>query len=65
VNLKFVSEHYRRPPAEVIQLRSRGKDFVVINHDIRKTGKGGKFADADPRGKAQQKGKGNEKGKGN
>lgn len=67
VNLKFVSEHYRLPPDEVIWRRSGGKDFVVINHDIRKGGKGGKLAeakDAPQRGKAQPKVKGNEKGKG-
>ncbi len=68
VNLKFVSEHYRRPPDEVIQLRSRGKDFLVINHDISKGGKSARFADgmdANQRRKGQQKGKGPEKGKGN
>jgi hypothetical protein len=61
VNLKFVSEHYRRPPDEVIRLRSGGKDFVVINHDIRKGAKSAKFAnakDADQGIKKQQKSKG-------
>jgi hypothetical protein len=68
VNLRFVSEHYRLPPDEVIRLRTGGKDFVNINHDIRKGGKGAKWADAkdaQQQGKGQQKGsKGNEKGKG-
>jgi hypothetical protein len=66
VNLKFVSEHYRRPPDEVIRLRSRGKHFVVINHDVRKSTKGGRFADFrddDHPGKGRQKGKGHKNGK--
>lgn len=69
VNLKFVSEHYKRPAAEVIQLRSKGKDFVVINDEVRKAKgrKGGELTKVkgdDQRGKGQQKGKGHEKGKG-
>jgi hypothetical protein len=36
VNLKFVSEHYRHPAAEVVKLRSKGKDFVVIHQEVRK-----------------------------
>jgi hypothetical protein len=36
VNLKFVSEHYSYPAVEVVKLRSKGKDFVVINDEVRK-----------------------------
>jgi hypothetical protein len=35
VNLKFVSQHYGYPAAEVAKLRSKGKDFVVIHHEVR------------------------------
>lgn len=69
VNLKFVSEHYGHPAEEVIKLRSKGKNFVVINHEIRKA-KGNKheeFAEhreENQKGMGHQKGKGHEKGKG-
>jgi len=41
VNLKFASEHYGRSPEEVIKMRSEGRNFVVINEEI-KRGKGQK-----------------------
>ena len=68
VNLKFVSEHYGRPPEEVIRLRSSGKQFVVLHDEVRKEkeGKGKKsrdHGDDDRRGEGS-KGKGQEKGKG-
>lgn len=65
VNLKFVSEHYGYPPEQVIKWRSEGKNFVVINHEIRKEKEKG-------RGRQKEKGretawenhKGGGKGKG-
>lgn len=36
VNLKFISEHYGYPPEKIIEMRSRGKEFVSINEEIRK-----------------------------
>lgn len=36
VNLKFMSEHYGYPPGEVIRMRSKGKDFLFINDEIKK-----------------------------
>lgn len=65
VNLKFVSEHYRRPPDEVIRLRSSGKKFVVIHDEVRKEKgrKGKEYADRRDDDKGS-KGKGNSKGKG-
>jgi hypothetical protein len=36
VNLKLMSEHYRYPPEKVIKMRSRGKEFVSINEEIKK-----------------------------
>jgi hypothetical protein len=35
VNLKFVSEHYKYDPAEVIKMREGGKSFVAIHTDVR------------------------------
>lgn len=68
VNLKFVSEHYGYPAEEVIKLRSKGKNFVVINHEVRKEKgpKGKQFAEhsgKNEKGMGQQKGKAHEKGK--
>jgi hypothetical protein len=70
VNLKFVSEHYGHPAVEVVKLRSKGKDFVVIHHEVRKVkgGKGAEFAehrDDDHPGKSRghEKGKGHQKDK--
>ena len=39
VNLKFISAHYQLKPEVVIEMRSRGKNFVSINEESRK-GKG-------------------------
>lgn len=41
VNLKFISEHHKFPPEEVISMRTEGKNFVFINDEIKKR-KGGK-----------------------
>jgi len=37
VNLKFISDHYRLKPEVVMEMRSRGKNFVTINEE---SGKG-------------------------
>lgn len=34
VNLKFISEHYKLQPEEVIDMRSKGKNFISINAEI-------------------------------
>jgi len=36
VNLKLMSEHYGYPPEKIIKMRSEGKEFVLINDEIRK-----------------------------
>ena len=36
VNLKLISEHYGYPPETIIKMRSEGKEFVLINDEIRK-----------------------------
>jgi hypothetical protein len=36
VNLKLISEHYGYPPEKIIKMRSEGKEFVLINDEIRK-----------------------------
>lgn len=59
VNLRFMSEHYRMPPEEVIRLRDRQSQFVVINDEIRKQKEKGK---PDKPGH-EAKGKGNGKKK--
>lgn len=49
VNLRFMSEHYGYPPEKVIRMRGEGKNFVVINDEIKK-GEGKK---PDGRGKKE------------
>lgn len=34
VNLRFISDYYRVPPERVIELRSSGKDYVIINDEM-------------------------------
>ncbi len=41
VNLKFISEHHRYAPEQVMKYRSEGKSFTTIDRDIRQ-GKQGK-----------------------
>ena len=36
VNLRLMSEHYGYPPERIIKMRSGGKEFVLINDEIRK-----------------------------
>jgi hypothetical protein len=40
VNLRFISNHYGYSPDKVIRMRSEGKNFIVINDDIKKSKKG-------------------------
>ena len=59
VNLKFISGHYGYSPEQVVKMRGKGKNFVSINSEAKKS-KGG------PQSKAQKSGsKGKSKGKGN
>ncbi len=44
VNLRFISGYYKYAPDAVVRMRSGGKDFVVINEDIRRAK--AKFRDA-------------------
>jgi hypothetical protein len=36
VNLRFISDHYGYSPDEIIAMRERGRDFVVINREVKK-----------------------------
>jgi len=36
VNLKFVSEHNKQKPGEIISMRENGKDFKEINYNFKK-----------------------------
>jgi len=36
VNLKFVSEHNKQKPGEIIKMRENGNDFKAINHNFKK-----------------------------
>ncbi|MFA6448998.1 MAG: hypothetical protein WCX65_06015 [bacterium] len=42
VNLKFMSEHYKYPPATIMKMRQHNKKFYAINADIEKQRKGNK-----------------------
>lgn len=35
VNLRFISDYYRVPPERIIEMRSRGMDFIVIERKFR------------------------------
>lgn len=66
VNLKFTSEHYRYSPDEVIKMREEGKNFVVINDEIKKGKKEHKVKDKElgkERGDGKEKHRGKGKGK--
>lgn len=53
VNLRFVSEHYGYPPAQVIKMRSEGKTVLVVHEEVRK-GKKGKPAGEGKKGKGKK-----------
>lgn len=65
VNLKFVSEHYGYSPDEVIDMRSKGKDFISINAEVKSKAKGKSqpmaSQDGAGKGKSKDKDKGNGK----
>ncbi|RJR51693.1 MAG: hypothetical protein C4576_03370 [Desulfobacteraceae bacterium] len=68
VNLRFLSEHHGYAPERIMNMRSGGRDFVTINHEVnRSKGKGkgakGNWEDKDNR-KGYGKEKANEKEKG-
>lgn len=71
VNLRFISQQYGYSPDMVIKQRCEGKNFIVINHDVKvgkdkhKRGKGAPTAstDDDDNGKKQSKGNGKKKDK--
>ncbi len=72
VNLKFMSEHYRLQPEDVIDMRSRGRNFVSINDDIKRHRKPAKYKDgvtetakrSDRDGEQEEGGNGRKKEKG-
>ena len=51
VNLRFISDRYKYSPDVVARMRSGGKDFVVINEDIRK----GRAKSRDGRNEPEQR----------
>jgi len=57
VYLRFMSEHNRMTPEDVIAMRARQNGFVVINDEIRKQKTNGKAE----KEKLNSKGKGNTK----
>ena len=66
VNLRFISEYHHCAPEDVIRMRADGKNFVVINDEVKKgkakeKEKGPKDNDKGPK----ENGKGKGKGKGN
>lgn len=63
VNLKFVSEHYRCTPDEVIQARGAGKSFSSIGTDIEKK-RTVSAASSGDKSKNSAKGKSSSPGKG-
>lgn len=62
VNLKFMSEHYRMSPDEIINMRSSGKNFIDINREIKK-GKSKKYSSngKNKQNKSESKSKGKNK----
>ena len=73
VNLRFLSEHHGIDPEEVIEKRSKGKSFVVINNEIIKVKnvkvKRGVEGEGNNKERSLEdkkgKNKGNQRGKGN
>jgi hypothetical protein len=63
VNLRFISDYHRVAPEIVMDMRSQGGRFVVINEEVRK-GKGGHHDEDDDKGKDKYKEGGKGKGKG-
>ena len=63
VNLRFISDYHRVAPEIVMDMRSQGGRFVVINEEVRK-GKDGNHGQEDEKGKDKHKDSGKGKGKG-
>jgi hypothetical protein len=63
VNLRFISDYHRVAPEIVMDMRSQGGKFVVINEEVRK-GKDGNHGQEDEKGKDKHKDSGKGKGKG-
>ncbi len=65
VNLRFLSDHYRRSPDEVAAMRAKGQNFVDINSTIKKAKnkKEKAVAESNSNGKSQGNGKGKSKKK--
>jgi len=63
VNLRFISDYHRVAPEIVMDMRSQGGRFVVINEEVRK-GKGGNHGQEDEKEKDKHKDSGKGKGKG-
>jgi hypothetical protein len=47
VNLRFMSEHYGRPPEEVMRMRSGGKSFTMINDEFRRDKPGKEYRERE------------------
>jgi len=60
VNLRFISEHHSYPTEHVIKLREKGKNFIVINDEVKKE----KIKEKEKRKEKNNKEKGKGKGKG-
>ena len=63
VNLRFISDHHHVAPEMVMDMRSQGRQFVVINSEVRK-GKGEHKDDDEDQGKDKHKDSAKGKGKG-
>ncbi len=59
VNLRFISDYNHYRPEKIAEMRKQGRQFVVINNDIRAEKKGNQI-----HGKGNHKGKGNRQGRG-
>lgn len=65
VNLRFISTHHKYPPEAIIEMRSKGKEFIEINENIKKE----KGSDTDSKRSIEkemikEKGKNKDKDKG-
>jgi hypothetical protein len=63
VNLRFISDYHHVAPEMVMDMRSQGRRFVIINDEVRE-GRGGHHDEDDDNGKDKRKENGKGKGKG-
>ncbi len=61
VNLKFMSEYHGYSADEIIKMRAKGKNFILINDDIKKIKKEKKQKASNKEAKAKAKNKGKKK----